>query len=90
MEIKRVEPFSIFKMAGVIYAFLGLIAGCIITLFSLAPGPKTSSLPFGGVFAVVILPVVYGIAGAVFGAIAAALYNLVAKFVGGIKITLER
>ena len=88
MEIKRVHPFSVFKIAGLVYAIFGLFAGCIFALISLGAGEK-APFPFGGALAIIIMPIVYGVAGAIFGAIGAALYNLVAKLVGGVKIKLE-
>ena len=42
-----------------------------------------------GVGAVVILPIVYGILGAIFGALTAALYNLVAGMAGGLRLDVE-
>ncbi len=89
MEIKRVHPFSVFKIAGLLYAIFGLFAGCIFALVSLVGGEKALPFPFGGVLAIIILPIIYGVSGAIFAAIGAALYNLVAKLVGGIKIKLE-
>lgn len=41
-----------------------------------------------GVGAVVLLPIVYGVPGLVFGAIVSALYNAVAGLVGGIEVEL--
>ena len=89
MEIKRVHPFSVFKIGGLLYAIFGFFAGCIFALISLVGGEKVPSFPFGGALAIIILPIVYGVVGAVFATIGAALYNLVAKLVGGVKIKLE-
>lgn len=38
---------------------------------------------------VIFLPIMYGVIGFVAGAIGAAVYNLVAGFVGGIEIEVE-
>ena len=43
---------------------------------------------FGGVI-LVIMPIVYGLIGFVMVALSAALYNLVAKYVGGVEIELN-
>jgi hypothetical protein len=43
----------------------------------------------GGVAMLIFLPILYGVAGFVFGAIAAAVYNLIAGIVGGIEIEVE-
>jgi hypothetical protein len=44
---------------------------------------------FFGVGAIVILPIVYGVMGAIFAAIGAFIYNIVAGWVGGIEIEVQ-
>lgn len=36
-----------------------------------------------------LMPVFYGVFGFIFGAISAALYNLIARWVGGIQVEVE-
>ncbi len=91
--LKRVSPGSAFKIAMIVYALLGLIVGGLFTLIGLAGasmlGPKEG--PFGmlfGTLAIVIFPIFYGVIGGVFAAIGAAIYNLVAGWVGGLEIDL--
>ncbi|MHB1158132.1 MAG: hypothetical protein ACYC26_15000 [Phycisphaerales bacterium] len=96
MTLKRVGVFSVGKVSGCLYVLLGLIAGAIISLLALAGaaispdgqnrGPET--LIFG-VGAIILVPVFYGIMGFISGIIMAALYNLVAKVVGGIEMNIE-
>ena len=43
-----------------------------------------------GVGAIIMFPILYGIIGLVFGALTAALYNLVAGVVGGVEVQLEQ
>ena len=59
-------------------------------------GSNASSGPFAGfggvlfgVGAIVLLPIFYGLIGLVGGAIAAALYNLTARLIGGLELDLE-
>ena len=93
MIIRRVEPGSAAKVAGVLYALLGLIAGIIFTLAGLAGlGALQSGSPFGvifGVGAIVILPILYGCIGFVVMFISAAFFNLAAKWVGGLEVQAE-
>lgn len=42
-----------------------------------------------GVGSVIFLPIFYGVLGFVFGLLTALLYNLVARFVGGIEVEVE-
>jgi len=45
---------------------------------------------YGGAAAIIILPIMYGIFGFIGGAIGAWIYNLVAGWIGGIEIELEK
>jgi hypothetical protein len=44
---------------------------------------------FFGVWAVIILPLCYGIAGGIAALISAAVYNLVARLVGGLQVDIS-
>jgi hypothetical protein len=37
----------------------------------------------------IMMPVVYGVIGFVFGVIGAAIYNLIASWIGGIEVEVE-
>ena len=97
-SVSRIGVLSLAKMLAVVYAFLGLFIGGVISLFSVmgaamgrAAGGESGgavALLFGA-GAVIILPVFYGCIGFVGGLIVAPLYNLVAKVVGGIEIELS-
>ena len=91
MIIRRVGPLSVAKVAGALYALLGLIFGAFISLFSIVGGafmPRNAG--FGGLIfgaaAIVVLPIFYGLLGFIMSLISAALYNLIAGWVGGIEI----
>jgi hypothetical protein len=96
--IKRVQPMSLGKILGVLYAVIGLFIGLIFSLVSIAfPGfgsaPQQQEFPgwslLFGVGAVVLLPLFYGALGFVGGLISAALYNGLSQFVGGVVIEVE-
>lgn len=98
MLIKRIEPISLGKILGVLYAIGGVIVGLLFALASMViPGfanaPEEQAFPgwalFFGVGAVVFLPIFYGVLGFVGGIIGAALYNGLSKFVGGVVIQVE-
>jgi hypothetical protein len=92
-RLKRIDATSALKMGGVLYAIFGLLAGVIISLVSMAmPAASREEMgPFGmfGAMAVIAFPVLYGLFGAIFSAIAALLYNVVAGFVGGLAVEIE-
>jgi hypothetical protein len=98
--IKRVDLWSLFKMAFVLYATLGFICGLfygmIIAFIGTLGAMWGEDLPgLGalsgalGIIAVPVLAVVYGILGSIVVTIAGALYNLAARFVGGLKVTVD-
>ena len=94
MIVKRVGPLSLAKITGVLYALMGLIFGTVISLISLVGSsfvPKEAgpmSMLFG-VAAVIALPIFYGVVGFIMTLIGAALYNLVAGWVGGVELDVQ-
>ena len=89
-ELKRIGIASSAKVTGVLTAIFGLFAGIAFALFASIGGGMGS---FGGVAGLLIgligVPILYGLIGVVAGALYAALYNLIAGLIGGIKIELE-
>jgi len=98
MVIRRVGVASAAKIAGALYAVIGLIGGCFIAIVSLASagimGAADSSLPswiapMFGVGAIVVAPIFYGVMGLIIGALTAAVYNLVAGVAGGLDLEVQ-
>ena len=91
MELKSVGVLSCAKVLGALYAAMGLIFGALVSLMSILGAAMgdgqggLSSMVFGA-GAIILLPIFYGIGGFIGGAISAALYNLVAQFVGGLEL----
>jgi len=99
MRIRSVGVLSVGKIFGTLYAILGLLIGLVFALIAAVGGAAAlnqqgAKAPFPGaalgVFAIVVFPVCYGIAGFIGGLITAGLYNLVAGMVGGIEVEFER
>ena|SRR5882672_1011287 len=92
-SIRSVGVLSVAKIMGSVYLALGLIF-CPIFLLAGVAGMMAGGREgmFGGVgiaVMAILLPLLYGAMGFVFGAIGALLYNLFAKWVGGIEIQLQ-
>jgi hypothetical protein len=100
--IARISPGSAFKVGMALYGLLGFILGVLVALISLMAGslatrlgqngPPGLSAAFGfagGVGAIVIMPIVYGLFGGIVLGISAAVYNLVAKWVGGLEVDIR-
>ena len=100
MVLKRVGVWSAARVAAAIYGGLGLIIGSILALASLV-GAGFAAAAFDqdsppaflgvifGVGAVIFVPILYGLFGAIGAAISSALYNLVARTVGGVELELD-
>ena len=92
-EIKRINVLSAAKITALFGIFIGLVFGILFALVSrLAVGaamPELAGLNFGW-SSLIVLPVFYGIAYFISGLIGAAVYNLFAGWIGGIKIDLGK
>ena len=89
-------------MLGVIYGCMGLIFLPIFLVAAAAgaftqhaqASPDASVAPAamlaGAMFAVgLLMPVMYGVMGFIFGILGAAVYNLIARWLGGIEVEVE-
>jgi hypothetical protein len=98
MVIRRIDPVSAAKVQGVLAAAIGLLIGACFSLIALAFGGLAASASdegaigagmFGmllGAGAIIVMPIFYGIFGFIGGLIWAFLYNLAAKFTGGLEV----
>jgi hypothetical protein len=98
MIVKSVGIFSLAKITGIIYAFIGFIAGLFFSLLALlgailganlADSPEPFVGMIFGVGSVILFPVLYGVLGFIAGIITAGIYNLTARWTGGLEIELE-
>lgn len=94
-RVKSIGILSLAKVLGVMYAVMGLVFGIMFAVassFLSAVAPDSAGPQLGFMFgtgAVVFLPVIYGVMGFVFGALAGWIYNITAGLIGGLEIELE-
>ena len=101
-RIKRIAPLQAGKMLGALQACMGLLflpffalAGVVGTFAQHVPQAQNSAAPPPALFAGMmfgfgmLLPIFYGVMGFVFGIIMAAIYNLFARWIGGIEVDVE-
>jgi hypothetical protein len=95
--VRRIEPLSLAKVAAVIYGGIGLLVGLFVALFAavgsaFASAAESSPIPFAGVIfgfgGIVVFPLLYAFFGFLGALIAASLYNLAARFTGGVQLDL--
>jgi hypothetical protein len=93
ITMKRVKSFGIYqtsKVSAIIFFFIALIFILPFGLFiKLTLGSNSPGIPFGGGIIFFLLPILYGVMGFIMTAISCFIYNLIAKWTGGIEIELE-
>lgn len=96
-EIKKIDILSLAKIYGLSMAFVGLILGIfvgfIMFFFGTFVGSDNNySSYFGaglGLIGLLAMPVILGLIGFVFGGMASFFYNILASWLGGIKVELR-
>ncbi len=95
MKLQRIGVMSAGKTAAVIYGIMGLIFGAIFSLVAMAGAafgggdePAIIGALFG-VGAIIIMPLFYGVIGAIVWMIGAFIYNFTVRFTGGIELDLS-
>lgn len=96
MVIKRINPMSAAKVGGLLGLFLGLVIGACFSLIAMVAGGAAAAADepgrgalFGGLMgigSIIFFPLFYGVIMFVGGAIQALLYNVAAKYTGGLEI----
>lgn len=87
-SISRVEPGQFALIMGATYVLFGIILAVIMFgVSSVIPAAYGFGMMSRGL-TVILIPIIYGIVGYICGFIGAAIYNLVAGTVGGIKVTV--
>lgn len=93
-RITRISPLPAAKLLGVLYAIIGAIFGLFAAIALLIPASTGSAdeAALAG-FGIIIVPVLaivgYGLIGFLAGLFISALYNLIAKWLGGIEIEIK-
>lgn len=92
-EIKKIGVLSVGKICALLGGFLGLVMGIIFALATkFAPTAGIPEMPIGtlGLSSIIVLPIFYGLVYFISGIVGAAIYNLFAKWVGGVKLDLGK
>lgn len=100
-KLKHIAPLSVGKIFGALYACFGLLALPFLVIAGLASAffphaqDAAKGAPTPAIFGTLMLglglfiPVIYGVMGFLGGIVAAALYNLFARWLGGIEVEVE-
>ncbi len=92
-RLKSIAPLQLGKMLALLYGIMGAIFCPFFLLMSLVashgPTPqRVGVLAFGTGFAL-MLPFIYAAFGFIGGIVSAFIYNLIAKWIGGIEVEVE-
>jgi uncharacterized oligopeptide transporter (OPT) family protein len=84
-RLTYVDPLKLGIVLAVVYGVISLV---IVPFFILGAlfGPRGSGF---GVILAIFFPIIYAIAGFIGGVLTAFVYNLVAKWTGGVEFTTE-
>jgi len=85
IQIKRIAPVQAGKISAALYGLLSLIIVPCVVLASIF-APKGGHFP---IYLALIFPIIYAGLGFLLGALCAFIYNVVAKWFGGIELTYE-
>jgi hypothetical protein len=98
-RIRRIAPLQAGKMLAVVYGCMGLIflpffvlAGMLGAFAQHAQSDQTAPAALvGGIMLGmgIFMPIIYGGMGFISGVVGAALYNLVARWIGGFEVEVE-
>lgn len=92
-RIRSLEPMSVGKMFAALYFCISLLFVPFLLIIMISmPQQDTGGRTVGVALAIVmmiILPLLYGAMGFIFGALGAVVYNLVAGWLGGFVMELQ-
>jgi len=97
LQIKKIHIFTLAKVQALIFLVLGFLNASFYTLM-LILGQRVDAGRFGGqinrlgigvVILFILMPIFYTVIGFVSGLVLGFVYNLIARFVGGVKIEIE-
>ena len=88
-QLTSVTPLRAGIVLGILYGIGGLIFAPFFLIAGIFGGRGGTTAAFGGVIFAVMFPVIYAVVGFIGGIIGAAVYNLVAKWTGGLEFVVR-
>jgi hypothetical protein len=84
-QLTSISPLRAGIVLAVLYGIVGLIFVPFFLIAGLLGSRAGTPAAFGGVFLAIFFPILYAALGFIGGIIMAAIYNLVAKWTGGLE-----
>jgi hypothetical protein len=93
-RLKHIGPLQLGKMAAGLYGAMGLLLAPVFLIMSALsanlPADQRGMIALMGVSFSLAAPFLYAAIGFIIGVFGAAIYNLVAKWIGGIEVEVEQ
>ncbi len=97
VKLIKIGVLSFAKIYTVIMAILGFFLGLFFALINIflsslndLNSPELAIYTTFGLWGIIFFPIIYGIIGFIAGLVSALIYNLSAKFVGGIELEFDK
>jgi hypothetical protein len=93
MKLKKVKPSSLAKFSAIMGLFVGLIYSVVFIFIMLIASGSQKSIGIGfglGIVGVILIPIIYAGMGYIGGLIYAVIFNVIARFSGGIELEVEQ
>lgn len=92
VQIRRISTSSAFLVGLALYGLIGFLVGIVLVVVAgleVPAGTEPSFVEELGIWAIVVVPLVFGLGAGLITAISAALYNTVTSVVGGLRVELR-
>lgn len=92
VQIRRISTSSAFLVGMALYGLIGFLVGIVLVVVAgleVPAGTEPSFVENLGIWAIVVVPLVFGLGAGLLTAISAALYNTVTAVVGGLRVELR-
>jgi len=89
MKVNRVSPKAFVYIFSSINVVIGLVVGAFVTVASLFAPASPDDVGTGWAWAILMFPLLNGLFGLVGGALLVVMYNLFAKWFGGVELEVE-
>jgi uncharacterized membrane protein YhfC len=93
-ELRKIGVLSVMKISFVLNLVIGFVAALVMVVFTMVLSPLSGMAGAGrpsmmwGPIAIVAVPLIYGIVGALMAGLAVLVYNLLAARLGGIQVMI--
>ena len=91
-KVKKIKVLSYAKFQAIVMSFAGIVGGLIYSVGGTFYDLNTVGLNHGtalAYFAILVMPIYFGVFGYITGIVGAILYNLTTRWFGGIKIDFK-